>query len=138
MPRMEILRGIERAGQLTNRLLAVRLAQLSITELEMHILLHLSDRQQASIADVQRDFGLRPSTLTHGLDRLEGRGYLTREFNPDDRRSLLVVLTPEGEIMAASVVDLLHEVENAIRSRVTEAEVGGFLAVVSAVVDMTS
>lgn len=138
MPRMEILRGIERAGQLTNRFLAARLAQLSITELEMHILLHLSDRHQASIADVQRDFGLRPSTLTHGLDRLEGRGYLTRQFNPDDRRSLLVVLTPEGEIMATTVVEMLREVENAIRSRLGDAEVAGFLAVVDAVVDVTT
>jgi DNA-binding MarR family transcriptional regulator len=135
---MEILRGIERIGQLTNRFLTARLADLSITELEMHILLHLSDRHRAPIADVQRAFGLRPSTLTHGLDRLEGRGYLTRQFNPDDRRSLVVVLTPEGEVMAAAVVELLHEVENDLRSRLSDQDLAGFRALVRAVVDVTS
>lgn len=137
MPGMEILRAIERAGQLTNRYLSVRFAQLSITETEMHVLLHLAAPRRASIAEVQRAFGLRPSTLTSVLDRLERRGYITRQFNPEDRRSLLVVLTPEGETAAAAVVELLREVEEAIRARVGETEIAGFLAVVDAVVEVT-
>lgn len=134
---MELLRGIERVGQLMNRFLAARLAQLSITELEMHILLHLSDRKAAPIAEIQHAFGLRPSTLTHGLDRLESRGYLTRRLNPDDRRSLLVVLTADGEFMATAVVELLREVEDALRARLNDEQIAGFLAVVRAVADVT-
>src|SRR5579859_98570 len=104
MPMMPIVRGVERAGQLMDRYLSERFAALSLTDAEVHVLMHLSDPGRASIAEVQRAFGLRPSTLTSVLDRLEGHGYLTREPNLANRRSLLVVLTPDGQIMAETVV----------------------------------
>lgn len=39
---------------------------------------------------------LSPAAMTNRLDRLEGRGLLTRVPNPDDRRSVLVRLTAAG------------------------------------------
>ena len=137
MPSVPILRAIERAGQLTNRYLSIHLAELSITEVEMHVLLHLTDRSQVTIAEVQRWFGLRPSTLTSVLDRLERRGFVTRELNPEDRRSFLVALTPTGETVASAVVDLLQELEGSIRSRVREEDVAAFLEVADAVAQVT-
>src|SRR5947209_757708 len=97
MPTMPILRGVERAGQLMDRYLSERFAALSLTDAEVHVLMYLSDRERTTIADVQHAFGLRPSTLTAVLDRLEQRGYMRREFNPEDRRSFRVVLTTDGE-----------------------------------------
>ena len=38
-----------------------------------------------------------PATMTGIVDTLEKKGLVTREPNPDDRRSLLVRLTPVGE-----------------------------------------
>jgi len=137
MPQTEILRSIERVGQLTNHYLSAQFAQLSLTDLEVHVLMYLEDHARASIADIQRTFALRPSTLTHVLDRLENRGYLTRQFNPDDRRSLLVVLTPDGEIVASTVVELLYEFDGAIRERIGESDLAGFRAVLDAVVYVT-
>jgi DNA-binding MarR family transcriptional regulator len=133
MPTMPILRGAERAGQIMDRFLSQRFAELSLTDAEVHVLMHLSDPGRASVAQVQRAFGLRPSTLTSILDRLEGRGYLTRELNPENRRSLVVVLTPDGQIMAETVVGLLREIEDAIRAQVQQGDVEGFLAVVEAI-----
>lgn len=134
MPSMPILRGVERAGQLMDRYLSERFAALSLTDAEVHVLMYLSDRERTSIADIQHAFGLRPSTLTSILDRLEQRGHLTREFNPEDRRSYRVVLTTEGETIAETVVDLLRVIEDSIRSRVRKTDIQGFLAVIEAVV----
>lgn len=39
---------------------------------------------------------LSPSGITGRLDRLEKLGFIERKASPDDRRSLLVVLTPAG------------------------------------------
>src|SRR6185436_17319070 len=39
---------------------------------------------------------LSPSGITSRLDRLEKLGFVERKATPDDRRSLLVVLTPAG------------------------------------------
>ena len=40
---------------------------------------------------------LSPSGITSRLDRLEKLGLVERKATPEDRRSLLVVLTPEGK-----------------------------------------
>jgi DNA-binding MarR family transcriptional regulator len=86
-----------------------------------------------SSADIRHALGLRPSTLAGVLDRFEQRGYTTRDFNPEDRRLFRVVLTTDGETIAATVVDLPRVIENSIRSHVRDADVRGFLAVVKAV-----
>ena len=41
--------------------------------------------------------GLRPTTLSSALRRLEGRGHVRRERNPSDGRSYLVELTEAGD-----------------------------------------
>jgi DNA-binding MarR family transcriptional regulator len=41
--------------------------------------------------------GLRPTTLSSALRRLERRGHVRRERNPNDGRSYLVELTEEGD-----------------------------------------
>jgi DNA-binding MarR family transcriptional regulator len=40
--------------------------------------------------------GMRPTTLSSALNRLERRGHVRRERHPDDGRSRLVELTPAG------------------------------------------
>lgn len=49
-------------------------------------------------------------TMTHRLKGLEARGWIARETNPGDARSLLVRLTPEG--LAQIDAALLAHVEN--------------------------
>lgn len=41
--------------------------------------------------------GMRPTTLSSALRRLEGRGHVRRERNPSDGRSYLVELTEAGD-----------------------------------------
>lgn len=40
--------------------------------------------------------GITPASVTELLDRLERRRFLTRRTNPEDRRSMLIRLTPRG------------------------------------------
>jgi DNA-binding MarR family transcriptional regulator len=48
------------------------------------------------IGDLGLQRNLTPSGISRSVDRLAKTGLLMRESNPDDRRSLLVSLTPEG------------------------------------------
>lgn len=66
--------------------------------------LHLTDMQCLNLlemlgsttpGDLARHMGLTTGGVTVMLDRLEKRGYLRREPNPGDRRSLLVRLLPK-------------------------------------------
>ena len=48
---------------------------------------------------------LSSSAMTNRLDRLEERGLVARERDPDDRRSVLVSITPRGEDVVGQAVD---------------------------------
>jgi DNA-binding MarR family transcriptional regulator len=47
---------------------------------------------------------LSSAGITNRLDRLEKRGLVRRERDPDDRRGVLVMLTPEGQAVLDQAV----------------------------------
>ena len=70
--------------------------------------------------------------LTSVLDRLEGRGWVTREIDPGDRRSFVVSLTRPGKTAAAKVVGAVDALERRIARRVAARDLEGFAAVLAA------
>jgi len=127
-----VLRELERLGQRSGRYVQQRLAQLDVTDLEVHVLWHLRKGGQ-SPADLLRAFGIQPSTLTGVLDRLEARRLIRRSRHPNDRRSLLLVLTPAGRRAATTVRQVLDGFEAEVRQRVSATDLAGFFAVAAAV-----
>lgn len=61
--------------------------------------------------------GMDRSTLADVLRRLEGRKYIRRRRDKDDRRSLIVTLTPEGRAQLAELEKAAAEVERWMLSR---------------------
>jgi len=55
------------------------------------------------LSDLGTRLGIAPSTLTRNLARLEERGLLARESDPNDGRAQRVALTGEGAAAAANV-----------------------------------
>jgi DNA-binding MarR family transcriptional regulator len=56
--------------------------------------------------ELARSLMLSPGGMTNRIDRLEGMGLVRREPDPEDRRSLRVVLTEEGlALVDAAVTD---------------------------------
>jgi len=97
----------------THRLLAAldaELADLRLTPGEVNALAALAAGPQPAraLADATAQ---PPSTLTGVLDRLERRGLITREPNPADRRSTLIVPTPAGRAAARRVQDAFAALE---------------------------
>lgn len=130
-----VLRELERLGQRSGRYVQQRLARLDVTDLEVHVLWHLRKGGQ-SPADLLRAFGIQPSTLTGVLDRLETRRLIRRRRHPNDRRSVLLVLTPAGQRAATTVRQVLDGFEAQVRQRVGAADLAGFFAVAAAVDDV--
>jgi DNA-binding MarR family transcriptional regulator len=54
--------------------------------------------------ELARSLMLSPGGMTNRIDRLESSGWVRREPDPDDRRSLRVVLTPEGLALVDTAV----------------------------------
>src|SRR5690348_3220695 len=85
---LKITRSVERANQLVRRYLTTHLDRLGVSDIEAHLLARLAAKGPCTVADVQRAFGLRASTLSNALDRLDRRGLLTRQSHPD-RKSVV-------------------------------------------------
>lgn len=102
---------------------------------EAHILALLASSGPATIAELHRGLAHKRSTLTSILDRLAGRGFVTREVGADDRRTFLITPTARGRRAAARVHRCLADLERAVARRITNDEVRAFKKVVAAVED---
>jgi DNA-binding MarR family transcriptional regulator len=130
-----VVRSVERANQRVRRYLAASLDRLEVTEIEAHLLARLLAKGPSSIAELQRAFGMRPSTLTNALDRLERREFLVRESDPADRRTFTVRLTKGGSDAARKVIAVVDALEARLAKRVSEEQLAAFLAVIAALED---
>ena len=62
-------------------------------------------------------------TMTNRIDRLEVRGLVTRRPDPDDRRGVVVTLTPDGRTHVDAALSDLLEQERTILSGLRPSEV---------------
>jgi len=108
-------------------------AALGVSPAEGHLLSYLRTYAPCPITEIVRVFGIRPSTMTSILERLDGRGLLTREPDPEDRRSVRISLTREGRVVADRINRLVRDLEGRIGTRVGQRELAGFRSVMGAV-----
>lgn len=104
---------------------------------EGHLLTYLGSYAPASVGELIRVFGIKQSTFTSLLDRLEKAGFVRRELNPDDRRSFLIHLTEAGRAAAERSRHHLEAFEGEIRRRVSPRDVKGFQSVMGAIEQIT-
>ncbi len=126
---LQILSPLHRASRQVALHLEGISGQHGVSPPEGHLLTYLASYAPAPIGDLGRIFGLKGSTLTSMLDRLEQRGLLLRRANPDDRRSLLLELTPEGESIAATLRREIESLEAEVLRQLPQRDLAGFRAV---------
>jgi DNA-binding MarR family transcriptional regulator len=108
-------------------------AALGVTAAEGHLLSYLRSYAPCPITEIVRVFGIRPSTMTSILERLDERGLLTREPDAEDRRSVRISLTREGMVVADRINRLVRDLEERIGKRVRPTQLAGFRSVMGAV-----
>lgn len=111
--------------------------ELGVSTAEGHLLTYLAAYAPCSIGEVRRVFGLKGSTLTSMLDRLQKSGLLRREPNPADRRSLLLAIEPPGERIASALREEIETFEADLKRRISNRDLAGFSAVMKAVGELT-
>jgi DNA-binding MarR family transcriptional regulator len=82
--------------------------------LQIQVLGLLQCRGPLRQVDLAGVLQLPPSTLSEAVDRLVAEGLLERRSHPEDRRSVLLVLTPHGG-------QVLAELRDGLADRVAEA-----------------
>lgn len=69
------------------------------------------------------EYTVRPmGSISHAVDRVEGRGLVTRTPSPDDRRKVIVSLTPKGVRFADESVATYARVRGRVFARLSADE----------------
>ncbi len=123
---------LHRTTHHTLHVLSAALADLNLSAADINALANLGGGGTVNVRRLSEKTGTRTSTLTGLLDRLENRGYLTRELDPADRRSFLLPLTEAGQAVAARVLDAVAELERGALARLSATQLAGYHAVITA------
>ena len=123
---------LQRATHRTLHALSTALANLNLSAAEINALANLGDGGTLNVRQLGERTGTRASTLTGLLDRLENRGYLTRELDPRDRRSFRLPLTEAGQATATRVLAAIADLERDALSRLSAEQIAGYHAVITA------
>ena len=123
---------LQRTTHHTLHALSTALADLNLTAAEINALANLADRGALNVRELSAETGTRATTLTGVLDRLENRGYLTRELDPTDRRSFRLPLTEAGRQAAARIAAAIADLERDALARLSATQIADFHAVVTA------
>lgn len=100
---------------------------------EADLLSYLRGYSPAPVSELHRVLGVKRSTLTSILDRLERRRWVVRHHSRRDRRVILVDLTPAGRTQGDRVASAVERLEADVGARVSDADLEGFGAVLAAV-----
>ncbi|MDO5667042.1 MAG: MarR family transcriptional regulator [Alcaligenaceae bacterium] len=72
---------------------------VGLTNSQFDVIATLGGRGQLSTSELGRETLTTKGTLTGVLDRLEAKGLITRVQSPDDKRSLQISLSAEGQAL---------------------------------------
>lgn len=82
--------------------------------------------------------GIEPTSLSRTLKNLEERGLITRKPNPDDGRSILILLTEDGLTMRDVSKEVVLKFNEAISENISPEEMRIFLGVIQKILAITS
>jgi MarR family transcriptional regulator, organic hydroperoxide resistance regulator len=118
---------LSRAMRKVQRYYEVSLAPLEITPVQFYVLSSLWETDGVKFKELAQKLSMDGATLTGILDRLERQGYVTREDDPEDRRSLLVFLAEKAKSHYSEFQHLAETLDTEIRDQFSKEEFATFL-----------
>ena len=91
----------------------LRLEPQDLTHAQWMPLFKLRQARRMAVAELARELQMDAGAMTRLLDRLEKKGLCKRVRSTEDRRVVMLELTPEGEAAAELVPGVLTDVLNA-------------------------
>ena len=134
---LDFLSPLHKASRQISVYLESHTRELGVSPSEGHFLTYLRSYSPAPIGELVRVFGIKQSTFTSLLDRLEKAGLIRREMNPGDRRSFLIHITDAGRELAERMNRFLETFEAEVRTHLSPQDMEGFRAVMAAVEETT-
>jgi DNA-binding MarR family transcriptional regulator len=89
------------------------------------------------LADLTRELGISKQAVSQLIDTMVMRGYLERTVDSEDRRRMLIGLTPRGEAAATVSWQAATAVDRELESRLSAAGVAALRAGLIALAEMS-
>ena len=121
----EILLGVYSRVIANEEKLLKNLSQLGLKEFNTLDAIALSMKNKNNTANnIAKILGITPGTLTTNLDRLQEKGLIAKEKNTEDKRIVLITLTPIGSVLRKKR-ESIHKklITNAIKNLSTTEKV---------------
>jgi DNA-binding MarR family transcriptional regulator len=110
-----------------------RLAEYDLTVPKALLLLEVSPESGKNPKSLAKSLDLENSSITGLLDRLEKQGLVKRWPNPEDRRGVLIFLTPEGIVARQAITTLVEKMDLRIREAISGDDTKTFRRVIAAI-----
>jgi DNA-binding MarR family transcriptional regulator len=104
---------------------------VKITPPQATLLFLLQERDGRIMSELGQTIGVDNSAITGLVDRLEKAGLVIRKLNPDDRRSLLIYITPDGLKEAKKAEAIIRSVNESIQEGFSAREMDTFRKILS-------
>jgi DNA-binding MarR family transcriptional regulator len=105
-PVTEVFELLDQVARRLREVQRLTVSQVNLTPPQFQTLRLLWERDRQPFKDLATSLGCTRPTMTGIVDTLEKNGLVTRQPNPNDRRSLLVTLTERGVALEGSTPDL--------------------------------
>ena len=99
------------------------LSEHGIVESDIEVLRFLDTHEIKKMKDLGDLFGLKFSTLTSTVDRLENNRLVKRKPSKDDRRVVFVSIAPRGRALLTELVKLYTNVSQDMTNTMTSAQI---------------
>lgn len=107
--------------KIDNKLAANKLTAVKYTVMSM-----LRGRKSLSSAEISRRYCVTPQSMNETIFALERSGWITKEENPENKRVLLVSLTPAGRDLLDRCDKIIDQIETEIFAGLDQADIDQF------------
>ncbi|MBS7526861.1 MarR family transcriptional regulator [Fusibacter paucivorans] len=114
---------LAKMNQKSSQFWGKQIANLGITAIQGMVLSFLYEADGITAVELGSKAVLDSSTMTGIIDRLESSGLIERHANPNDRRSILIYLTPSGITAAEAVRERMESANTAFLSVLDSHEI---------------
>lgn len=102
-----------------------RVIKLGLSMAQLHILYTLQRNGQMPMSRLAEVLNVSLSSATGLIDRIEERGFVERTGVPEDRRIVLIRVTPQGEKMLEEIDALSDELLRSVLSHIDRSKLAG-------------
>jgi DNA-binding MarR family transcriptional regulator len=122
------------ANAVFNRALREELAQYKITFSQYQHLRQLWQEDGLAQVELSRRIGIETASSTAVIDQLEKLGLIRRKRDPQDRRRIIVTLTPPGRALEKPLDDCAIAVNLRARAGLSKADVAEMFETVGKII----